>query len=461
MNLKDVKNIYFLGIGGIGMSALARYFNANGKVVSGYDRTQTSLTNKLEAEGIGVNFSDEVNAIPKEILAADSSSLIIFTPAIPKNSVQYNFLLNAGLTMVKRSVVLGWIAEQSFTIAVAGTHGKTTTSSIITHLLKQAAVNCTAFLGGISINYNSNLILGDYKDANNPPKVVVEADEFDRSFLTLHPDIAIITSMDADHLDIYGDKEQLEDSYRLFAKQVKPNGILIHKAGLPIPAGATKTFSYSIAQSADFYAENIHVANNQFVFDLVSPQTRFEKLSLGLPGRHNVENAVAACAVALLSGIKIADIKSALASYQGVYRRFEYHIRNKKITFIDDYAHHPEELHAAISSVKELYPDKKITGIFQPHLFTRTRDFVDGFAQSLSLLDELLLLDIYPARELPIEGITSKIILDRVTIPVKKIVAKKNLLAELTASKPEVVMTLGAGDIDALVVPIKNELNKL
>src|SRR5436190_17925406 len=332
MNLGEVKYIYLLGIGGIGMSALARYFKANGKIVSGYDRTQTSLTVELKSESIDVYYSDEINNIPSTIVTNQKSSLVIFTPAIPIDSVQYNYLLKSGVNMVKRSVVLGWIAEQSFTIAVAGTHGKTTTSSIITHLLKKAEVNCTAFLGGISINYNSNLVLGNYDDLINPPKVVVEADEFDRSFLTLHPDIAIITSMDADHLDIYGDKEQLEESYRLFVKQVKPEGILIHKAGLPIPPSATKTFSYSIKQLADYRAENIHVEDNQFVFDLVTPQSGFQKLSLGLPGRHNVENAVAACAVALQSGIEIEKIKSALASYEGVHRRFEYHIRNKNLT---------------------------------------------------------------------------------------------------------------------------------
>ena len=461
MNLSEIKYVYLLGIGGIGMSALARYFKANGKIVSGYDRTQTTLTIELVSEGIDVNYSDEMENIPPHISSNQSLSLIIFTPAIPKDSVQYNYLLKSGVNMVKRSVVLGWIAEQSFTIAVAGTHGKTTTSSIITHLLKQADVNCTAFVGGISINYDSNFILGNYDDASNLPKVVVEADEFDRSFLTLHPDIAVITSMDADHLDIYGDKEQLEESYRLFAKQVKHNGLLIHKAGLPIPTSATKNFSYSIEQQADYRGENIRVENNQFVFDLFTPQNSFPEFSLGLPGRHNVENAVAACAVALQSGVETEKIKLALASYRGVHRRFEYHIRNKNLTFIDDYAHHPEELRAAISSVKELYPDKKITGIFQPHLYTRTRDFVDGFAESLSLLDQLFLLDIYPARELPIEGITSKIILDKVTITDKKIVAKENLLAELKASKPEVVMTLGAGDIDALVVPIKKTLDQL
>ncbi len=449
-----------LGIGGIGMSALARYFKANGKIVSGYDRTQTTLTIELKSEGIDVNYADEIKNIPSHITSNETSSIIIFTPAIPKDSVQYNYLLKSGVNIVKRSVVLGWIAEQSFTIAVAGTHGKTTTSSIITHLLKQADVNCTAFLGGISINYDSNLVLGNYDEVNNPPKVVVEADEFDRSFLTLHPDIAVITSMDADHLDIYGDKEQLEESYRLFAMQMKPNGLLIHKAGLPIPPGSTKTLTYSIDQPADYRAENIHVENNQFVFDLFTPQSNFQELSLGLPGRHNVENAVAACAVALQSGIEMEKIKYALASYQGVHRRFEFHIRNKNLTFIDDYAHHPEELRAAISSVKELYPDKKITGIFQPHLFTRTRDFADGFAQSLSLLDELFLLDIYPARELPIEGVTSKIIFDKVTAANKKIVTKEKLLVELLASNPEVVLTLGAGDIDALIKPIKEALNK-
>ncbi len=458
MKLQTIKHVYLLGIGGIGMSALARYFLASGKKVSGYDKTPTPLTNELIAEGISVSFIDEINELPSELRnGVKDDFLVIYTPAIPKDHQQYNYLLRHNIGMHKRSVVLGWITEQVFTIAVAGTHGKTTTSCFITHLLKSAGINCTAFLGGISTNYNSNLILGDVNAAD--AVVVVEADEFDRSFLTLDPDIAVITSMDADHLDIYGDKSHLEESFRLFAKQVKKGGHLFVKSGLPLNVVVPNQHTYSITSAADFTATDISIEKHQYIFKISTPEAEYTNWTTGMPGRHNVENAVAAIGVALQLGISPEKIKAGLKSFAGVKRRFEYQINNDKCTYIDDYAHHPEELRAAISSVKELYHDKKVTGVFQPHLFSRTKDFVDGFAESLSLLDKLLLLDIYPARELPIAGVTSVIVFDKVTISDKTLCTKKELLEILSTHRPEVLLTLGAGDIDQLVQPIKSLLS--
>jgi UDP-N-acetylmuramate--alanine ligase len=458
VNLHNIKQVYLLGIGGIGMSALARYFHAAGKVVSGYDKTPTPLTESLVTEGIGVTYNDDVNELPEGLRSGNNEDfLIIYTPAIPKDHHQYNFFLDNAVAMHKRSVVLGWITRRSFTIAVAGTHGKTTTSSIITHILKSSGINCTAFLGGISTNYNSNLILGDVNA--DDAVVVVEADEFDRSFLTLHPDIAVITSMDADHLDIYGDKSKLEESFRLFAGQVKNGGYLFVKSGLPLGKQTANQYSYSITSGADFTGTEIHIEDHQYIFNINTLHQSFRKWKTGLPGRHNVENAVAAIAVALQLGIDPQKIKNGIESFAGVKRRFEYHINTDKCTFIDDYAHHPEELRAAISSVKELYGDKKVTGVFQPHLYSRTKDFAAEFAESLSLLDALLLLDIYPARELPIPGVTSDIIFNKVSLKEKELCSKEELLPILAKHKPEVLLTLGAGDIDQLVEPIKNLLS--
>lgn len=450
--------VFFLGIGGIGMSALARYFKSAGKVVSGYDKTPTLLTAALQSEGIAVSFEDEISKLPSFVTdtTLSKATLIIYTPAIPKDHKQYNHILNKGIQLVKRSVVLGWLTQDCFTIAVAGTHGKTTTATIITHILKSAGVNCTAFLGGISANYNSNFIAGDFSN-DKKPVMIVEADEFDRSFLTLHPDIAVITSMDADHLDIYGEKKELEDSYRMFAAQVKPGGKLIAKAGLPLDK-ARVTADYANIIPAAYYTTRVEVVQHQYQFDISTPGGNFKNWSLGMPGRHNIENAMAAIAVGFSMGINEARIKEALQSFKGVKRRFEYHIISDNCTFIDDYAHHPEELRAAISSVKELYAGKRITGVFQPHLYSRTRDFADGFAQSLSLLDALLLLDIYPAREKPIEGVNSQMLLDKVSISDKQLCSKENLLVIIKSKHPEVLLTLGAGDIDQLVQPIKNNL---
>lgn len=460
MELEKIHNVYLIGIGGIGMSALARFFNAGGKKIAGYDKTPTFLTDEMLKENINIHFEDDIKLIPAAFTNPElkSNTLIIYTPAIPVEHDELNWFIDRGYTVVKRSEVLGLITKQSYTIAVAGTHGKTTTSSIIAHLLKQGGVDCNAFLGGIAKNYNSNLILGNSWNNKSKPVVVVEADEFDRSFLTLFPDIAVITSMDADHLDIYQDKSNLEDSYREFASQVKHNGLVIHKSGLDLRVSNKSNYTYSITTSADFKGENILIKNNKYTFDFTYKEKKFEGLTLGLPGRHNVENAVAAIAVALRMDITAEKFTEALSTYEGVKRRFEFHIRSPKITFIDDYAHHPEELRAAISSVKELYPNKKITGIFQPHLYTRTRDFSDAFAESLSLLDELILLDIYPAREQPIYGVSSNLILEKVTNIHKVLSSKEKLLQELMSRNTEVLLTLGAGDIDQLVEPIKELL---
>jgi UDP-N-acetylmuramate--alanine ligase len=447
----EIKYFYFLGIGGIGMSALARYFNKLGKKVAGYDKIETSLTNELTDEGIDIHYEENINAIPSEILSNKSDTLVVVTPAIPKNHTEWNYFINNGYSIVKRSELLGLLTKESKTVAVAGTHGKTTTSTIIAHLIKQSGINCSAFLGGIAKNYNSNLLLSKEKGL-----IVVEADEYDRSFLTLYPSMAVITSMDADHLDIYGSKEYMEESYRLFAQQVNSNGIIIAKKGLNLGENISATVkTYSNREEADYVANNIRVEDGKFVFDFVSANKKIENIVWGMPGRHNVENAIAAIAVALNLGVKEEVIKSALLSFEGVKRRFEFHVITSKNVYIDDYAHHPEELKACIEGIKELYIDKKITGVFQPHLYSRTRDFAEGFAQSLDMLDECILLDIYPARELPIEGVSSQTIMDRMKLNNKKLLSKEALLIYINEKKPEVLVTLGAGDIDQLVEPIK------
>ncbi len=458
--MQHIRFVYLLGVGGIGMSAIARYFLADGKIVAGYDKTATPLTKELQQEGIQIHFVDDTNLIPSDVrnLENKNQTLIILTPAIPAQHTELEFFRNHNYQIVKRSKVLGMLTADHYTLAVAGTHGKTTTSSILAHILQTAKMNCTAFLGGISVNIGSNLLLGDPSAPEH--KVVVEADEFDRSFLALFPDMAVITSMDADHLDIYGDHQQMKSTYQEFASQVKAGGILIYKKGLPLVKVQATMMTYSIKEDgADYRGKNIHVKDGQYHFDLVTPGFILEGLTLGLPGRHNVENAVAASAMAIECGVDLTSLQNALSTYSGVRRRFEFHIRNANCVYVDDYAHHPEELKAAIQSVRELYPTKKITGIFQPHLFTRTRDFVESFGESLSLLDQLYLLDIYPARELPIEGITSSIILEKVMINDKQLITKEELLTALKKNKPEVLITLGAGDIDQLVQPITQVLS--
>ena len=448
MELSSIKRVYLVGIGGIGMSGLARYFQHLGCVVCGYDKTATDLTNDLHNEGIQVIFDDHTDWIPYSFQTPDEGTLIIYTPAIPKDSAILNFFRNNGFGLYKRSQVLGIISQGMFTVAVAGTHGKTTTSTMVAHILKDSGKDCSAFLGGLSTNYHSNVLYGK----NNI--VVVEADEYDRSFLTLHPDVAIVTSMDADHLDIYGDHAHLTESFKLFASQIKPGGTLIHKKGLDLDTG----FTYAVDAEADATASNIKIENGDFYFDFKNANTSITNIRMGIAGMHNIENAVAAIEASLILEVAPAAIKSALGSFKGVKRRFEYIVKNDHQIYIDDYAHHPEELKAAIKSVKKLYPGKKLTTIFQPHLFTRTRDFADGFAEALDLSDELIILDIYPARELPIEGVNADMILQRMKLENKRRISKQGVLNVIKEEKPELLLTVGAGDIDTLVQPLKQIL---
>ena len=374
---------------------------------------------------------------------------MIFTPAIPKDSLILNFFKDKGFELFKRSQVLGLISKGMFTVAIAGTHGKTTTSTMVAHILKASGVDCSAFLGGIASNYHTNVLYGKSNI------VVVEADEYDRSFLTLYPDIAVITSMDADHLDIYGDHSHLTDSFKMFASQIKEGGVLIHKQGLPLDTG----YTYSIKEEADATTTNIRIEDGSFISILKMRMTDIKDIQLGIPGFHNVENATAAIEATLRLGVSADDVKTALASFRGVHRRFEYILKGEDHIYIDDYAHHPEELRAAITSVKKLYPDKKLVTIFQPHLYTRTRDFADGFAEVLDMTDELILLDIYPARELPIEGVNSEMILGLMKMANKRILGKQEAVEAIKNEKPALLLTVGAGDIDTLVEPLKNALN--
>ncbi len=447
MNLSTVNNVFFIGIGGIGMSALARYFKSVGKAVSGYDKTPSEITSTLEDLGIVIHFKDDVQFVEK-IYNNTNETLVVYTPAIPKTHSQLNYFMSHGFNVMKRSQVLGLITENTFCLAVAGTHGKTTTTSILGHLLYQSNVKLTAFLGGISENYNSNLIL------NGDEISVVEADEFDRSFLTLSPNLACITSMDADHLDIYGDASELKKSFEDFSKRIKPNGTLFVKNGLPL-----KGVTYGIEDDADYTIQNIKIENGVYVFDIKTPKTVIPNLNFNLPGRHNLSNALIAMAMAMEYGVSPQKLASALASYKGVKRRFTYQIKTDNLVFIDDYAHHPEEIKAVHGAVREMYPDKKVLAVFQPHLFTRTRDFIDEFAESLSQFDEVLLLDIYPARELPIAGVTSSWLLDKINNDCKQLVSKQDLISKIHKSTAQVILTLGAGDIGEEVQHIKKQLS--
>jgi UDP-N-acetylmuramate--alanine ligase len=451
MELRKIEQVYLVGIGGIGMSGLARYFNHLGCTVCGYDKTSTPLTTQLIKEGISITFDDNAAGIPLSFCKPNKSTLIIYTPAIPHYSEILSFFKNKGFEPKKRSEVLGIISKGMLTVAVAGTHGKTTTSSMIAHILKSSGTDCSAFLGGIASNYNTNVLFGKSKI------VVVEADEYDRSFLTLHPNIAVITSMDADHLDIYGDHAHLTESFQLFASQLKLGGKLIYRKGLPIHNGIT----YGINTFADAVGDNIRIENGAFLFDFNNGKVSIKNIELGIAGIHNIENAVAAIQSALYLKVKPDAIHKALTSFRGVKRRFEYILKTDKHIYIDDYAHHPEELRACISSIKKLYPDKKLTTIFQPHLFTRTRDFVDGFAEVLDMSDELLLLDIYPARELPIEGVNADMILSRMKMLNKRKIGKNESVDLVKAEKPELLLTVGAGDIDQLVEPLKLALQNV
>lgn len=460
MRLNQYDNIYFLGIGGIGMSALARWFTKKGLRVSGYDRTATALTRELGKEGIKVHYDDQVELIPGEVINEREKTLVIFTPAIPKDHVEHAYLKEQGYTIIKRSEALGLLTKDHPTVAVAGTHGKTTTSSMVAHILHVAGKNMVGFLGGITANYNTNLVMQG--DVIPETQVVVEADEFDRSFLRLFPNIAIVTSADADHLEIYGDHESVLKSFRDFIGQIQKGGTLIvHESVADLLARdiehvTKKTYSMSRGQ---FFAGNITAAGGFFEFDLHG-FGKVEHVKLGVPGFHNIENAIAASVAASLCGVEIRSIVKALESFRGVKRRFEYIIKSKKIVFVDDYAHHPAEIEAFLKSIRSLYPSKKLTVIFQPHLFTRTRDFAEGFSKSLSLADELFLMDIYPAREKPIPGVTSDILLKDIT-PTKTIRCNKDdLMEKLETADLEVVATVGAGDIDTFVEPIKNMLKR-
>ena len=451
MELQNIKRVYLIGIGGIGMSGLARYFHHLGCIVCGYDKTSTDLTNELKNEGIQIIFDDNEEWIPMSFRKTDEGTLVIYTPAIPKDSAIVGFFQKRGFELFKRSQVLGLISKGKYTVAIAGTHGKTTTSTMVAHILKDSGKDCSAFLGGIASNYNSNVLYG------KNDIVVVEADEYDRSFLTLYPDIAVITSMDADHLDIYGDHQHLTDSFKMFASQIKSGGVLIHKQGLPLDTG----YTYSIKDAADAIALNIRIENGSFYFDFRNSNTDIEDIQLGIPGFHNVENATVAIEATLRLGVKADAIKSALTSFRGVHRRFEYIVKTPEHIYIDDYAHHPEELRAAINSVKKLYPDRKLVTIFQPHLFTRTRDFADGFAEVLDMTDELILLDIYPARELPIEGVDAEMILSRMNLVNKRKLTKQQAIDAIANEKPALLLTVGAGDIDQLVEPLKIALSNV
>ena len=465
VELKNIQKIYFIGIGGIGMSALARYFRFHKKTVSGYDKTETVLTKKLVEEGIPVHYEENLSLAPKD------AQLIVYTPAIPKDNKELLYYQQHDYPVLKRSDVLGLITNSSFNICVAGTHGKTTVSTMIAHILRDSGYGCNAFLGGIAVNYASNF----WSDERNV--CVIEADEYDRSFLKLSPDIALITAMDADHLDIYGTADAVEQAFIDFSGKVKPGGLLFCKYGLKrdkdLKAGRQLTYSLD-DHNADAYSENRMIANGSYQFDIFVKDWSLTAVRLNMGGMHNIENAVVAIAVAHELGITDEKIKKAIASFKGVKRRFEYILSEsreeestRRVVFIDDYAHHPEELRALISGAKNFFPGRKCIVVFQPHLYTRTRDFADGFAASLDLADEIILLPIYPARELPIEGVTSKLIIDKMKNPDKRILSREELLdwirnhVQSKKTGQELLITAGAGDIDSLVDPIKKILEKM
>jgi len=449
MNIQDIKKVYFIGIGGIGMSALARFFAQRGAVVQGYDRTETDLTRILSAEGMNIHYADDVSVLDKE------TELVVYTPAIPKDSKILNWYLDNKYPIFKRSDVLQWITEAMFAITVAGTHGKTTVSTMIGYLLREAGDGCNAFLGGISVNYNSNYWSGNNETA------VVEADEYDRSFLKLSPNIAVLTSMDADHLDIYGTVEEMEAAFIQYTENIKPGGTLLVKHGLhrgsELQGPETRTYSLQ-NDAADYYATNIVQKDGGYNFTVIGRGNIIQDVRLPIGGMHNVENAIAAIAVTQLLDISGTDVKAALAGFKGIKRRFEYVVKNERVVYIDDYAHHPEELAALISSAKRLFPKRRCVVAFQPHLFSRTRDLATGFARSLDLADEVLLLDIYPARELPVEGVSIQLIAEQMANPKHTVLSKEALLEYVKAAPLDLFITAGAGDIDKLVQPIKEIL---
>ncbi|MBS2212745.1 UDP-N-acetylmuramate--L-alanine ligase [Carboxylicivirga mesophila] len=456
LQLKDIKSVYFIGVGGIGMSAIARFFKYEGLHVAGYDRVSTVLTKELEAEGIDIHYEDDIKQVALNY-HDKSSTLVVYTPAIPADHSELCYFNSKGFDVRKRAAVLGLISSGMNSVCVAGTHGKTTISSMTAHLYKQSSVGCNAFLGGIINNYKTNFL-----HDGQSPYVVLEADEFDRSFLHLHPHFALISAVDADHLDIYGDEESVSDAFHAFVEKIEPGGVLLHKAGLMIDDvnDEIEVFTYSIEEKADFSAMNIRLVNGMYQFDMRSPFGVVKGLEMGVPGLVNVENAVGAIGLALLGGVEPEEIKAALPLFEGIRRRFQYRIKEDKLVFIDDYAHHPQEINATVKSVRALYPDKHITTIFQPHLYTRTRDFASGFAEALDKCDRVLLMDIYPARELPIEGVNADMIRLLMHNKHVQLVGRDELFSVLTSEQNEVILTLGAGDIDKEVPLLEAKLRE-
>lgn len=451
-NINAFDRAYFIGIGGIGMSAIARYFLSKGWSVGGYDKTRSRLTDALEQEGAKIHFEDLADQIPSEFLSKEST-LFIYTPAIPKNMKELCFLQDNAYTVYKRSEVLGMITRDSKALCVAGTHGKTTTSSMLAHILNESSFKCSAFLGGISTNFNSNFIGNSDSDIT-----VIEADEFDRSFLRLKPFSSIVTTTDADHLDIYLDDASFQNSFQEYANLIDQQGFLVHHANVVLKH--PNSISYGMNCVADFRGENERFENGKYKIDVAFKDQLWGNVELGLPGIHNAENALGCIALLVQIGMSEKEIRHGLASFLGVKRRFEFQIRNTNIIYIDDYAHHPTEIEALLNAVQSLYPNKKITGVFQPHLFSRTRDFFDGFAAQLSRLDEVVLMPIYPAREEPIEGITSDALLDAIDSSAKHLCTAENLIDFLVSRELEVLLTIGAGDIDRIVEPLKAKLEK-
>lgn len=455
MNINSIKSVYFIGAGGIGMSALVRYFLSKGKKVAGYDRTPSELTEKLIEEGAYIHYEEDTNLIPTECKSKEET-LVVYTPAIPQEHKELVYFRENGFEILKRAQVLGMITQTEKGLCVAGTHGKTTTSTMVAHLLHQSHVGCNAFLGGISKNYKTNLLLSDKSEY-----VVIEADEFDRSFHWLTPFATVVTAVDSDHLDIYGTREAYLESFNKYTSLIVPGGYLIAKKGIeltPRVQEGVKVLTYGIGEG-DFRAENIRIGNGEIIFDYVSPFGNINDIQLGVPVYVNIENGVAAMALAQISGVTDEEIKKAMPTFGGVDRRFDFKIKEDNLVFLSDYAHHPAEIRQSISSIKALYPGKKVTVVFQPHLFTRTRDFYKEFASSLSLADEVILLDIYPARELPIEGVTSRLIFDNLENVSSAVMCSKDELTDILSKKNiEVLITLGAGDIENIVPQICNTL---
>jgi len=446
MRIKDIHNFYFIGIGGIGMSALARYFKLLKKNVAGYDKTETPLTREISDLGIDVHYTDDISEIPTEY-KNEQDTMVVYTPAIPDDNKEFNYFTSRGFEIKKRSEVLGIITRDTFCFAVAGTHGKTTTSSILAHLLRETGTPVTAFLGGISEDFNSNFWFGGSEYS------VVEADEYDRSFLRLSPDIACITSMDADHLDIYGDSMELRNSFKDFVDKLKPGGKLFIRNGLPLEG-----ITYGIDDDSDYCIRNLKIIHGAYIFDLETPDTTLKGVKFNKPGKHNLLNGLVAFAMAIQIGPQPSLLVKALETFKGVQRRFSYRIKNVNFVFIDDYAHHPTEINAVYDAISEMHAGKKTLVVFQPHLFSRTRDFADDFALSLSQFDSVLLLDIYPAREKPIAGVNSEWLMGKIKNPNKKLMQKADLIAEIKRQKPEVLVTMGAGDIGLEIAKIEQEL---